>query len=93
MLHGGESDTRLAHGDFRSANVLVSMQEGSDDVQVRIIDFDWSGEEGRAFYPNVNVTLNWPEGVECGSPLKVEHDWHLYRAHCHDLDWVARQES
>ena len=77
MLHGSESETRLVHGDFRSPNVLVSMQEGSDDVQVRIIDFDWSGEEGRAFYPNVNVTLNWPEGVECGSPLKVEHDWHL----------------
>ena len=73
----------LVHGDFRPPNIFVST-----DGNVKIIDFEWSGKEKVKRYPNVNVELNWPEGVKRGAYLLKSHDLHFFRAHCIDIDYV-----
>ncbi|KAJ7644066.1 hypothetical protein FB45DRAFT_823953 [Roridomyces roridus] len=60
----------LVFGDLRRPNILV------DNGLVSLIDFDWSGQAGKAHYP---VTINlsgeeWAEGVVRGGEIKKEHD-------------------
>lgn len=61
----------FVHGDLRPNNLLLS-----STYDVRIIDFDWAGEEGIASYPlSLNVaTTAWPPGVEPGGKIKAAHD-------------------
>jgi hypothetical protein len=40
-----------------------------------LIDFDWSGIEGKVFYPmGLNTQIQWPVGCEAGMEIKKEHD-------------------
>eukprot|EP00118_Oscarella_pearsei_P020472 m.221916 g.221916 ORF g.221916 m.221916 type:complete len:599 (+) comp39966_c0_seq6:66-1862(+) len=59
----------LVHGDFRGVNILVS-ERGKGPV--KIVDFDWSGQEGEVAYPDINPKIAWPCGG--GSPIKKGHD-------------------
>ncbi|CAE6493838.1 unnamed protein product [Rhizoctonia solani] len=65
----------IVFGDLRPPNVL-----GVEDSKGRItgammIDFDWCGTAGEATYPmDINLTIDWPEGVGPGLPIKPEHD-------------------
>ena len=66
LLH----DNGYVHGDLRPPNILL---KGS---QPYVLDYEWSGLEGEATYPdNINSDCNeWHEGVQpCGKILK-EHD-------------------
>jgi Protein kinase domain len=46
----------LVHGDIRRPNTLVDA-----NGHPRLIDFDWSGEVGQAWYPaHLNGNLGWP---------------------------------
>lgn len=38
------------YGDIRDTNLLVAQTE-SDDLQVKLVDFDWGGKIGEARYP------------------------------------------
>ena len=64
------------HGDLRSPNIIVP--EGG---KTKIIDFDWTAEEGKGRYP-VTVEADpvgalhpqWHRGVQRGGLMKKEHD-------------------
>lgn len=58
------------HGDLRGDNILID-----STGQPRIIDFDWSGKEGKVVYPaDINSELEWAEGVSGATLIKAEHD-------------------
>ncbi|KAG8815478.1 hypothetical protein FRC17_000698 [Serendipita sp. 399] len=73
------SESNCVHGDLRSNNLMVYVKldqtlllhEGI--VHVKAIDFDWSGESGKVFYPlERNAELYWPG--EIGQEIVVGHD-------------------
>ncbi|KIP01592.1 hypothetical protein PHLGIDRAFT_131192 [Phlebiopsis gigantea 11061_1 CR5-6] len=70
-LHAGG----LVHGDLRRPNMLLKNAE-----ELMVIDFDWSGREGKVRYP-VDVSLRkdmgWHEGVGRGAAIEKAHDEHL----------------
>ena len=63
-------DNNLVHGDLRRPNILIDEQGRG-----RLIDFEWSGEAGVAFYPTrLNPNIPWPKGVEPGLRIQPWHD-------------------
>ncbi|RDX49331.1 hypothetical protein OH76DRAFT_1483274 [Lentinus brumalis] len=80
LLH----DHNLVHGDVRLGNVVVAKPTGAEDddvgKRVRIVDFDWAGEEGIARYPlYLSKTISWPEGVADYALIRAEHDDEMVR--------------
>jgi len=80
---------RGAHGDCRAVNVMVRRASApvGDAVDpawdVRFVDFDGAGVEGRRTYPPLMATaVRWPAGALPGEPLKQEHDLALLSAEC-----------
>ena len=66
LLHG----RGLVFGDLRSQNVMVTKAK-----QVKLIDFDWAGEEGQAKYPHlISPGIDWPEGVKALAVIQRVHD-------------------
>nr|CAG8634183.1 8773_t:CDS:2 [Entrophospora candida] len=63
LLHKNQ----LVFGDLRSTNILVTDMESSSP-QGMLIDFDWGGKEGEAWYPTLQNTRDiiWPIEVEYG---------------------------
>jgi len=72
ILHDGG----FAHGDLRASNIMVS----TDMKQMKIVDFDWGGPDGKVFYPYfISNTVPWHHDVECGKPILIEHDKYLLK--------------
>jgi hypothetical protein len=46
-------------GDLCLPNVMIRRYG-----KVKLIYFDWAGEEGQAKYPSLIAKIAWPEGVE-----------------------------
>ncbi|MDO9014574.1 MAG: hypothetical protein Q7U84_07340 [Polynucleobacter sp.] len=66
VLHSAD----LVHGDFRVSNVMCNRA-----AEVRIIDFDWCGEENKDCYPPLmNPSIPWPQGAASLAPLNKQHD-------------------
>ena len=66
----------FVHGDLRTPNILIHTDLSSriEDAVV-LIDFDWSGEEGKVFYPSsLNLDLEWASGVRPIAPILKKHD-------------------
>lgn len=68
----------LVFGDLRESNFTCT-PEG-----VKLLDFDWCGEEGKALYPptiNLNrggeLDINWHPQVNRGTLIKKEHDLYM----------------
>ena len=64
------------HGDLRPNNLIVT----SDFNVVKVVDFDWAGEESKVSYPlNLNTNdIAWASGVEPCRPITKKHDsWML----------------
>ena len=62
-------DKGLVFGDLRRPNIL------SAGDSVKIVDFDWSGEEGVVHYPSrISKEIAWPEGVESLGKIEANHD-------------------
>ena len=60
----------LVFGDLRSPNVMITKTN-----QVKLIDFNWAGEEGQARYPSlISSDIRWVAGVEALGVIKMEHD-------------------
>ena len=61
----------FCHGDLRPCNILVQ-----PDGTIKILDFDWAGEHGKATYPFFlnHVDIQWPPGVSDGAKITPEHD-------------------
>lgn len=65
------AEKRLVHGDLRANNMYIRVQD--DNVELRVLDWDWAGEAGVARYPiNLNPTANLPGGA--GELIYPEHD-------------------
>ncbi|CAJ0625955.1 3103_t:CDS:2 [Entrophospora sp. SA101] len=75
LLHKNQ----LVFGDLRSTNILVTDMESSSP-QGMLVDFDWGGKEGEAWYPTLQNTRDiiWPIGVGPDEYLMMEHDNVLY---------------
>jgi serine/threonine protein kinase len=62
----------LVFGDLRGPNIIVG-ERGN----VKLIDFDWCGEAGKARYPpdlNDSSTIGWHPGVKKQGLMEKEHD-------------------
>ena len=61
-------------GDLREPNILIS---GGD---LRLVDFDWCGKVGEAFYPqNISMEIVWPSGVGPSAEITIAHDEAQYK--------------
>ena len=70
LLH--END--IVFGDLRRPNLLVHEDE------VKIIDFDVCGKDGKDVYPleiNMDGGIGWADGVGPRTVMKKEHDLHM----------------
>jgi len=65
------------HGDFREFNILC--EEVSK--KILILDFEFSGKNGKGCYPFLNPKIDWHTGVKAGGHLEPAHDWHFYNRH------------
>ncbi|PPQ79188.1 hypothetical protein CVT25_002773 [Psilocybe cyanescens] len=66
LLH----DNGLVFGDVRSPNVMITAAK-----EVKLIDFDWAGEEGQAKYPYlISPGIPWPAGVQPLAVIERDHD-------------------
>ncbi|KAG2452111.1 hypothetical protein HYH02_003145 [Chlamydomonas schloesseri] len=95
-LQRAHAATSMVHGDARPCNCMVRRCDGSSGGQrsssgsrssggasweVRFVDFEWAGREGKATYPAfLNPDIPWPEGVGYGKPLQRAHDLELLAA-------------
>lgn len=72
---GALHDANYVHGDLREPNVLITADG------LKIIDFDWCGEDGVARYPahiSLVPDLGWHEGVSRGGLIRKDHDEHMF---------------
>ena len=83
----------FVHGDIRPQNVLVKRLDTGHGhtLSVRLIDFDWAGEVGKAKYPFlVNPDLGFgferPSGVKGGGVITRAHDLAMVDLMYPDLD-------
>jgi hypothetical protein len=83
-LYGATPQQVFAHGDMRVQNIMV--RNIGLSYEVRFVDFELSGEAGKALYPAyLSPHIKWPAGVEFGKPLLQEHDTALFAANCQEL--------
>ena len=62
-------DRGLVFGDLREPNIMIA-EDG-----LKLVDFDWSGNQGEVRYPvGISRQIKWPEGVEGEGVIKFEHD-------------------
>ncbi|KAJ2930697.1 hypothetical protein H1R20_g6391, partial [Candolleomyces eurysporus] len=69
------------HGDFRSNNIMINTNTLGDEskVDIKIVDFDWSGKAQVAHYPGSrNPNITWP-GIP-GGPVEQGDDEVLFRS-------------
>ena len=69
-------------GDLQGANIMITK-----DKKLRLIDFDWAGKDMRSEYPLLmSSNINWPEGVEALSMMKIDHDNEMLATLFQDLN-------
>ena len=74
----------FVHGDCRPQNIMMT----SDD-KVCLLDFDWAGTVGSAYYPsdiNLSSTCGWHTDVTPGGLIKIEHDVYQFEKMITDTD-------
>ena len=72
LLH----DQGLVFGDLRRPNIMITK-----DGKVKLIDFNWAGEDGQAKYPSlISQELRWPDGVKAMAVIRKEHDLAMLRS-------------
>ena len=63
----------LVFGDLRPPNVIITKAN-----EVKLIDFNWAGEEGQAKYPSlISSDIKWAAGVESLGVIKKDHDMEM----------------
>ncbi|XP_024545646.1 uncharacterized protein LOC9648576 [Selaginella moellendorffii] len=73
-------DDGFVHGDLRLTN-LMCKEEANGNLEVKALDFDWSGEKGKAMYPTIlNDKIKWHPDVKYRALIRAEHDlWFVDR--------------
>jgi hypothetical protein len=62
------------YGDLRGPNIVVFVDENGDE-SVKLIDFDWGGEERVVVYPaDINTEIGWHSEVCPGGLIHHNHD-------------------
>lgn len=78
----------FVHGDLRPNNIVVRARGGdavlpsAHQLEIQILDFDWSGRAGEVCYPhdrNPNIA-EW-EGY-AGGPIEKDHDKKVFETCC-----------
>jgi serine/threonine protein kinase len=64
----------LVHGDIRHPNLILMDGMGDEGSRVKILDFDWAGQEGKARYPYRLSPGLWTEGVSDNGLILAAHD-------------------
>ncbi|PCH37406.1 hypothetical protein WOLCODRAFT_84409 [Wolfiporia cocos MD-104 SS10] len=67
----------MVHGDVRPPNVIIEEYRKGRDVRdrVKIVDFDWAGEEGTVRYPlHLSTAIRWADGVDDYELITAAHD-------------------
>ena len=63
----------FVHGDLRPNNLLVC-----SDGTVKLIDFDWAGQDGSARYPvELNPEVGFPCDASVGGMISMQHDEYM----------------
>ena len=66
-------DHGMVFGDLRPPNIMIIKAN-----EVKLIDFNWAGENGQAKYPYLmSPGINWPEGVKALALIKTGHDFDM----------------
>ena len=66
----------LVFGDVRPPNIKVNITTG----EVKLIDFDWAGVEGKVKYPYlISMDIPWPEGVKALATIECVHDNEMFK--------------
>jgi hypothetical protein len=48
--------------------------------EVKVIDFNWAGEQGQVKYPYlISKDVRWPEGVEALAVIEYNHDLDMFK--------------
>ena len=84
LSSGAREDVRKAIDELHKHNFAFSDLRGQNIMLTgngaKLIDFDWSAEDGIGRYPtNLNDKLDWHPDVKCNSIMKKEHDTSLLR--------------
>ena len=70
-------DEDYVHGDLREPNILIKGDGG-----IKIIDFNWAGKVGEAYYPphiNLDKAVGWHPDVTSGGLIDKAHDLAMLR--------------
>jgi serine/threonine protein kinase len=73
----------FVHGDFRYENIMYRFEQledsGSSSVDIKLLDFDFSGVAGQAVYPiALSNRISWHPTAGISQILKPEHDQHFF---------------
>ena len=56
-------EKKVVHGDLRPNNIMCRERpdSGTQELEVKVVDFDWAGKLGEARYPAImNPDVKWP---------------------------------
>ena len=56
-------EKKVVHGDLRPNNIMCRERpdSGTQELEVKVVDFDWAGKLGSAKYPAImNPDIKWP---------------------------------
>ncbi|KAG7441371.1 uncharacterized protein BT62DRAFT_937134 [Guyanagaster necrorhizus] len=68
-------DQSLVHGDIRTPNIVIVDGAGDEGERMRIIDFDWAGEQGKVRYPlHLSNYIRNTLGVKDCDIITFQHD-------------------
>ena len=69
-------DEKYVHGDLRTNNIMIRKDSPRECPDLRVVDFDWAGEDNRVRYPaDRNTNIKWPG--KAGGLIENGHDWEL----------------
>ena len=72
-------ENNIVFGDLRKPNIMLIPSLGSEQVTVKLVDFDWCGVHGEECYPKTlnDVEIRWHCEVKRGGIMKKLHDTHM----------------
>ncbi|KAK0213540.1 hypothetical protein IW262DRAFT_1516901 [Armillaria fumosa] len=74
-------DQSLVHGDIRLPNIMIVDGTGDEGERMRIIDFDWAGEQGKVRYPlHLSDYIRNTLGVKDYDFITFQHDMQMVDA-------------
>ncbi len=77
LMHGFH-DINLVHGDLRTANFIVPV---NNPENIMLVDFDWGGEAGRVSFPTWSINEDLIDGDRLESlVITKEHDVRVLNA-------------